>query len=355
MDILTLSPLKNGFEARYFGGTSPSSSFALSVDDCRGPGNIRRALQSAFTRINAGGKPPDVVIGRSPHGGDVFDRPVIANADVLRKLRALAPLSPVHLPLMMEVMESSSDIFCPALIGMDFETAFFVALPERERNLALDKELSRRHGFRRYGYHGIHHKAAAEYATTLAGPDARLASICLEPRPEIAAVAAGCPLMVSGGSTPLEGLPGEHACGEIDPSIITIMARELKMGPEEIDHLLTVKSGLSALAERNIPLPELLGDRRPDDARLRFAREVFLYKLLQYCGSTIGAMGGIDGIVFSGRYAACGSAIGPWLLKRLPADRRERRRKPQTIVFDKDIHAILADTGRRLLTEMVRK
>ena len=72
---------------------------------------------------------------------------------------------------------------------------------------------------------------------------ARIVSICLEPRPELAACLGLRPLMVTGGNTPVEGLPGERTCGDIDPSVALKLAHELPGGLEEANQVLTARAG----------------------------------------------------------------------------------------------------------------
>jgi acetate kinase len=62
---------------------------------------------------------------------------------------------------------------------------------------------------------------------------------------------------VTGGTTPLEGLPGETTCGDLDPGIILYLAEQMKWGPEQINALLTQESGLSSMAQRPLTLSEL--------------------------------------------------------------------------------------------------
>jgi acetate kinase len=172
---------------------------------------------------------------------------------------------------------------------------------------------------RRFGYHGLYHEAACRHAARATRLDARtgapcVASICLEARAEVACAVGGRALTVTGGATPLEGLPGETTCGEIDPGIVLQLSRQPGWGPDRIAEVLSRQSGLMGLAGRHVTLRDLFPAR---DEGCRLAREVFTYRLLQACGAGLAAMGRIDTIVFSGRHADLGRTIGPWLQSRL--------------------------------------
>lgn len=200
---------------------------------------------------------------------------------------------------------------CP--VTLFFETAFFVHLPECERVYAIDPNLQEHPGLRRYGYHGLFHEAAAR--STAECP--RIVSICLEPHPEVAAVADGAPVMVSGGLTPMEGLPGQTSCGEIDSGMLLALSRREHWGPEQINTLLTQKSGLLGLTGQPVTLRDVMRSERDE---FRLARRLVDYRILQQVGKALAAMGGFDRIVFSGRHADVGREIGPWLAERLPTN-----------------------------------
>ncbi len=84
--------------------------------------------------------------------------------------------------------------------------------------------------------------------------------------------------MVTGGSTPAEGLPGERSCGDLDPSVVLKLADDGDWGPEGTSHLLTCESGLRGLAGRDVSLAEAL---ESPDGELQLARDVFLHCLLR--------------------------------------------------------------------------
>ena len=192
-------------------------------------------------------------------------------------------------------------------------------MPERECHYALDVKSLGMPNLRRYGYHGLFHEAACAMARDHAYEQGfhfpeRCLSICLENRPEIVAVDGIQPVMVSSGTTPLEGLPGQTTAGELDAGIVLKLVRKKKWGPEQINHALTMESGLSGIAGRPVRLDEVL---ESDDPSLRLARDVFRHRLLSACGSGIAVLGGLDAIIFSGRYAPSAHCLGPWLQERL--------------------------------------
>ncbi len=268
-----------------------------------------------------GGEPVDGVAVLIRYGGDRFRGPELAGPEVLARLESLAPQAPLHVPSAAALVRAAGEVFSPTPVVLVCETAFFAALPAREYSYALESGMMQALGLRRFGHHGLYHEAACRLAADQrrqagAGSPGRFLSICLEPRPEVAAVLGHLPLMVTGGATPFEGLPGETSCGEIDPSLVIALAERLGWGPEQIDDTLTRRSGLLGLTGAPVRLDEVFFSGEPN---LAHAAELLRYRMLQACGAGIAALGGLDAIVFSGRYAALGELLGPWLRERICA------------------------------------
>jgi len=260
----------------------------------------RRMLSSIVS-----GSAPDAIGIHLRHGGEVLDRPTRASEDVLDALKVVAAQAPLHIPPTLGLARIASQIFAGSPVWLVPETAFFCGLPVREQIYGLAGETRRALGVRRFGYHGLYHEAACDLVIGQRiragnqGP-ARVLSVCLEPQSELAAVRGRQPVMVTSGATPLEGLPGETSCGELDPGIVLNLARDFSIGPEQLDALLSRQSGLRALAGQPLSLGQIL---RSTSRNTRLAREVFAYRLLAACGAGCGALGGADALVFSGRYA----------------------------------------------------
>jgi acetate kinase len=320
LNILVLNPgLRKLAYAMFLGTDRGAVLSGTLVGEFTDETAVQNALAKILgdTHLTAGAGVEALAV-RVAHGGELFDSPVLADDDVLRKLRDLIPTAPLHVPATIRIIEGSRKIFAGLPIVLAFETSFFVHLPERERLYGLDMQTSENLNLRRFGFHGIHHQAACagiarrRQAGEFEEPP-RVLSICLESRPEVAAVIGGHPVMVTGGATPLEGIPGQTTCGELDPNIVLTLAQRLHWGPEQIDDVLTRRSGVLALTGKPISLGAVLKSRR----RYEPARKVIQYRILLACGAGIAAMGGLDAIVFSGQYAEAGRSLGAWLLGKL--------------------------------------
>lgn len=261
---------------------------------------------------------PEAVAVRLLYGGEEFKKAQIFDRAVLERLESLMAQSPLHIPPAVKLLKTLERSVPTPEILLFFETAFFANLPLSERTYAIDGSLPEFYGeglgdVRRYGYHGIFHSAVAGKIRQK-GIDARkILSICLEPLPEVAGIYDGKPVTVSSGSTPLEGLPGNTTCGEIDPGIILLLEEKKKWGPETINEMLSRKSGLTALAGKAVTIADVVRGGRAFEC----ARDLFEYRLLLSCGAAMSVMGGFDSIAFSGRYVEVAERLAGRLVPKL--------------------------------------
>jgi acetate kinase len=303
-------------------------------------GTLRRSFARLVTR-----RPPAAVGLRVVFGGEGFAGPTEATPDVLGRLAELVPQAPLHLPATLGVARGAKEVFSGIPLVLSFETAFFAKLPVREQCYGLDFDLTGAGELRRYGYHGLYHQVASaalgrrlRIERGLEAP--RILSLCLEPRPELVAVSNGSALMVTSGATPLEGLPGDNSAGEADPAIVLTLAQAGGLGPEAIHHRLTHQSGLSGLVGHATTLGEVV---EGGDADSRHALGVFQHRLLLAVGAGVAALDGLDGIVFSGRYAHTGDHLGPFLLERLGRLPGLSVRPPEWLIFPERRDRLVAD------------
>lgn len=288
----------------------------------------------------------DVISVRVVYGGVAFPSAVLLDDQAQRRLLGLAALAPLSVATAAAVVQEARLAFPNTPIALAFETSFFVDLPPRESTYALPSEIGA--SIRRWGYHGLFHEAAvAQFEQSMPHKrPARLLSICLESRPEIAAVIGRAPLMVTSGSTPVEGLPGEYNSGEIDPAISLALAADSTLGPERANVLLTQESGFFGMLGWAATLGEVLTLKR---ARIARVREHLLYRMLLAAGSGVAALEDIDGLVFSGRYAEQAAPVAEYLLPRLE---RTLGRAPGSLpwqVCRASLESIVAEAGASAL------
>ena len=108
----------------------------------------------------------DGVAHRVVHGGNRFTEPVRLDDDVMRDLEALSALAPLHNPPSLMTIHAARVALGAAMpMVLVFDTAFHATMPASASTYAIPRDLGKRHGIRRYGFHGLAHASlAAGYA-----------------------------------------------------------------------------------------------------------------------------------------------------------------------------------------------
>jgi acetate kinase len=118
------------------------------------------------------------------------------------------------------------------------------------------------------------------------------------------------------GFTPLEGLVMATRSGNVDPGLILWLVERHGVRPRELATHLEHRSGLLGLAG-TADMREVLAGAERGDAGARLALDVHHHRLRGEIGRMTAALGGLDGLVFTGgvgersapvRAAACAGA-----------------------------------------------
>lgn len=239
------------------------------------------------------------VAHRVVHGGPRLTAPCRIDAEVEAEIGRLAPLAPLHNPAALKWIER-----CRALLGAAapqvavFDTAFYAGLPAVAATYALPQDLARRHGVRRYGFHGLAHEAMwRRWRSLRSRPGTAVISLQLGAGCSITAVRDGTALDTSMGYSPLEGLVMATRAGDVDPGLLLHLQRAERLSPGEVERLLNEQSGLLALSGSTGDMQRLLADPSP---AARLAVEVYCYRARKYVGAYLAALGGADAILFGG-------------------------------------------------------
>lgn len=234
---------------------------------------------------------------RIVHGGTRFTTPTHVDADVLRALRTLEPLAPLHQPANLAMIDAVAARL-PALPQVAcFDTAFHATLPERAWRFAIPRELADE-GIRRYGFHGLSYEAIRARLRVVA-PDlargrvvvAHLGSGC-----SACAMRDGSSIDTSMGFSALDGLPMATRCGALDPGVLLHLLQQRGMDADAVQSLLYKRSGLLGMSGISGDVRELLASRDPAAA---MALEVFALRIAREIAALAVSLGGLDGVVFT--------------------------------------------------------
>jgi acetate kinase len=274
---------------------------ALPAPEFRGslPGTPAEALGAIMPWLHdrLGGRRFAALGHRVVHGGPNHAAPCLVTPALLAELDTLSPLAPLHQPHNLApiraAMERAPDLPQVAC----FDTAFHRTIPEVAQVFALPQEMAAR-GIRRYGFHGLSYDYIASVLPRTA-PDiahGRVVVAHLGNGASLCALHDGRSVATTMGFSALDGLPMGTRCGQLDPAVVLHLLTTEGMDIVTVEALLYRKSGMLGLSGVSSDFRELLASEEP---RARFAIDVFVYQVARNIASLAGALGGLDGIVFT--------------------------------------------------------
>ncbi|MGB9149720.1 MAG: acetate/propionate family kinase [Burkholderiales bacterium] len=235
---------------------------------------------------------------RVVHGGEQFAKPQLVDASVMQALTALAPLAPLHQPHNLAAIRALQNLL-PSLPQVAcFDTSFHSSQGDLVRNFALPRELTAA-GVRRYGFHGLSYEHIASVLPDHLGSRAsgRIVVMHLGNGASMCAMHAGKSIASSMGFTALDGLMMGTRCGNIDPGVLLYLVQEKNYSMEKLTDLLYRQSGLLGVSGISADMRIL---RESSDPHAREAIDLFVYRIGRELGSMAAALGGLDGLVFTG-------------------------------------------------------
>lgn len=238
---------------------------------------------------------------RIVQGADQFSAPTIVTPQVVAAIRELIPLAPLHNPAGVAGLESAQAAYPDVPHVAVFDTAFHATIPPAAHTYAIDREVARQYGIRRYGFHGTSHAYVTKKAAALLGkPVAKvdLVTLHLGNGASACAVRGGRSVETSMGLTPLEGLVMGTRSGDIDPAVIAHLINTAGMTAGEVDAMLNKRSGLLGLCGQN-DLREVSRLIAAGDRDAELALSVYCHRIRKYLGAYLAVLGRADAIVFT--------------------------------------------------------
>ena len=208
---------------------------------------------------------------RVVHGGELFPESALIDDKVLHGIEDCIDLAPLHNPGNLQGIQAARELF-----GKDtpqvavFDTSFHHSLAENAYLYAIPYHLYRRYHMRRYGFHGTSHRYVAFRYRALRGltrEQTNIITFHLGNGCSAAAIREGKSVDTSMGMTPLEGLVMGTRSGDLDPSIVNLIANKEGMSPSEVETLLNTQSGLLGISGLTNDMRGLLSELKQHDDR----------------------------------------------------------------------------------------
>ena len=175
--------------------------------------------QQAFASVKA--------VGHRVVHGMTHSEPELVAPELLDELHRITPYDPDHLPLEIELIEAFRQRH-PGLPQVAcFDTAFHRTMPRVASLLPIPRRYAAA-GVRRYGFHGLSYEFLTEELARLGDPAATKGRVILAHLGNGASLAA----VRDGKSidfTPASGLVMSSRSGDVDPGLVSYLARTEQM------------------------------------------------------------------------------------------------------------------------------
>ncbi|MGM9998398.1 MAG: acetate/propionate family kinase [Candidatus Bruticola sp.] len=319
-----LEMMKNGTERCLASGNCEKigssealySMKATGTDGIKGVRSLqdhREAIISIFDWIGSGKagiegvsslKDIDAVGYRVLHSGELFNKSVLIDDEVLQGILGLACLGPLH-----QMAQYKGMLACREILGNDipqtavFDTSFHSTMEPKVFLYGLPYEYYERYKIRRYGFHGTSHRYIThKYAELTDTPldKVNIISLHLGNGSSVAAVKGGKCVDTSMGFTPLEGLLMGTRCGDLDASVLPFIMEKENLTPAQVDTLMNKKSGLLGISGLSSDMRDIEEAAASGNEKAKLALDMFCLRLVKYIGAYMAEMGGADAIVFTG-------------------------------------------------------
>jgi len=278
------------------------------------------------------GKEKWKVIGaghRVVHGGTEFTHPTLVDDAAIEEFLRLTPLAPVHQPHNVAPMKILKELNATLPQVACFDTAFHSHQTKLHKMFALPQKYFYE-GVKRYGFHGMSYEFISTqlkelYPNLYKGKTV----VChLGNGASVCALEGGKSIDSSMGMTVIEGVPMGTRTGSIDPgAILHIMKNENKT-PDEMTDLISKKSGLLGMSGISNDMRVLREESAKGNEDAKLAIDFFTFRVAQVVASMAAALGGIDGVIFTGGIGENSKETREEILARL------------TFIKDFEVHVI---------------
>ena len=279
--------------------TNPGDNFSRPV----AAADNTEAVAALMEWVEQGGEPNAfVAVGhRVVHGGSSYSEPQVVSLEMVEKLHRASAFDPEHLPLEIALIEAFKKHHPERPQVACFDTAFHHTMPRVATILPIPRHYEAQ-GVRRYGFHGLSYEFLMAELARLgdgAATKGRVILAHLGNGASLAAIRDGKSIDTSMGFTPTAGLVMGTRTGDLDPGLVSYLARTEQMSAEKFQKIVNHESGLLGVSQTSSDMRDLL-ERESKDVRAAEAVALFCYQAKKWIGSYAAALGGLDTLVFAG-------------------------------------------------------
>lgn len=234
---------------------------------------------------------------RVVHGGNKFFLPVVVTKEIIKQLKTLIPLAPLHQPHNIAAIEELMQLYPDLKQIACFDTAFHRTQIELAKQIAIPQELTDE-GVQRYGFHGLSYEYIASVMQEQFGDKETNKVIVahLGNGSSMCAMNDKKSVATSMGFSALDGLMMGTRCGSIDPGVLLYLLQEKKFKPDELSEFLYSHCGLLGVSGVSNDMRVLLDEQ---SERAKLAVDLYCYRAACEFGKLIVSLNGCDLLLFT--------------------------------------------------------
>ena len=285
----------------------------------------------------------DAVGHRLVHGGDIYNKSVIIDDEVINKVEELSDLAPLHNPANLVGVKSFKSVLKDVPMVGVFDTAFHQTMEQEAYLYGVPYEWYTKYGVRKYGFHGTSHnyvtKTIAEY---LGRNDLKIICCHLGNGSSISAVKNGKCIDTSMGFTPNAGLIMGTRSGDIDATLIPYVMKKSGKTLDEVMNDLNKNSGLLGISGVSSDNRDIEDGIKNGNERCILAQKLLIRKIVGYISMYNTYLDGADVICFTGGIGENGIDVRKEIMEQLkvigvnPSDERNNIRGELTLITNDD-------------------
>ncbi|MFP4186662.1 MAG: acetate/propionate family kinase [Acholeplasmataceae bacterium] len=242
----------------------------------------------------------DGVGHRVVQGGELFKDSALIDDEVIEKIASLNDLAPLHNPANITGIVAFRKALPEVPQVAVFDTTFHQTMKEEAYLYSIPYEWYEKYGIRKYGFHGTSHQYVSERAAVLLdNPKAKVIVCHLGNGVSLCAVDGGKSVDTSMGLTPLEGIPMGTRSGNVDPSVLALVAKKENRTMQEVLDDLNKRSGYLGVSGFSNDSRDIVNAMNEGKKRAELAHRIQIKRIADYIGSYYVYMGGLDAICFT--------------------------------------------------------
>jgi len=263
-----------------------------------------RDYRDAVAQIRLADAAIDAVAFKAVHAGPRYRGTFLIDDGLVAALEEYLPAAPAHNAIYLSAIRAFREAMPGVPLVAALETEFHATMPEHVARYGVPAGWREQHGVRRYGFHGASHRYVAERSAEMLGvpgDSLRLVSCHLGGSSSMCAIDRGRSVDTTMGFSPQSGLENATRPGDLDAFAVLYMMERCGWSVAEVREQLAKGGGLAGLA--GVPggdVRDLEAAAAAGSADAALALDLFTYEVRKTIGAYAAAMGGVDGVAFTG-------------------------------------------------------